>query len=144
MTRVLTLLAAVVPALTTPIVQRDGEPFVGTGAINVVTLNNKAVGCLTNTMAFTPNTNSCGTFTITKTIGPPAYPYGERSITYNVSTPVGACGEPLQTGATLQEGKNRILLCGAESDSDNSFWSVSYLQFPPLYLFLISSRSLAV
>ena len=99
---ILALLAVGATVLASP-VPRDSEPFVGTGLINVVNLNNQQVGCLTSAMAFTADRSTCGTFNIVKTVFPPEPPFGlPPPPAYAISTSAGPCGEPFQSGSQYE------------------------------------------
>ncbi|MCJ1323797.1 hypothetical protein MMC10_000458 [Thelotrema lepadinum] len=112
--------AAALPVLSS----RDDEPFVGNGIINVITSENEQAGCLNEAMALTADTSACATYTIVKNVYTVPY-WGTTQISYEVSSPAGACGDPFKSGSQYEEDGNRILLCGAGSDSDNSYWGVT-------------------
>ena len=118
--------AAALPVLSS----RDDEPFVGNGIINVITSENEQAGCLNEAMALTADTSACATYTIVKNVYTVPY-WGTTQISYEVSSPAGACGDPFKSGSQYEEDGNRILLCGAGSDSDNSYWGVSASQLFP-------------
>ena len=124
----LTISTLLTAATALPVLSpRDDEPFVGNGILNVITSENEQVGCLDEAMAFTTDTSSCATYNIVKNTYVVPY-WGTTQISYDISTSAGPCGDPFQEGSEYQEGGNRILLCGAGSDADNSYWGVSISQ----------------
>ena len=117
-------------ALAAPLLPRQtSAPFDGQGFINVINSENQRQGCLNAAMEFVVDDSACAVFDIVQTRYTDPH-WGTTTISYDISTSAGACGDPFIKGSQYEEGGDRILLCGEGSDAENSYWGVSNLSSP--------------